>query len=97
MLTCIKLKSLKPRDKSYKVTDREGLYAQVSPTGNFTFRLDYCYIVRRETLTFGRYGLAASPWRKPVIRPTRSASSFVTVFPRLGKGCFQAAQTVELQ
>jgi hypothetical protein len=57
VLTCIKLKSLKPRDKSYKVTDREGLYVKVSPTGNFTFRLDYCYIVRRETLTFGRYGL----------------------------------------
>lgn len=56
MLTDIKLKSLKPRDKSYKVADREGLYVMVAPTGNITFRVDYRYNGRRETLTIGRYG-----------------------------------------
>lgn len=56
MLTDIKLKSLKPREKSYKVADREGLYVMVSPAGSVTFRFDYRFNRRRETLTIGRYG-----------------------------------------
>lgn len=55
MLTDIKLKSLRPRDKPYKVADRDGLYVMVSLTGSITFRLDYRFNGRRETLTIGRY------------------------------------------
>ncbi|WP_239689755.1 Arm DNA-binding domain-containing protein [Rodentibacter caecimuris] len=56
MLTDTKLKSLKPKDKVYKVTDRDGLYVSVSIAGTVTFRYDYRINGRRETLTIGKYG-----------------------------------------
>ena len=55
MLTDLKLKSLKPRDKAYKVADRDGMYVTVSPAGTVSFRYDYRLNGRRETLTIGRY------------------------------------------
>ncbi|MCG3143503.1 MAG: Prophage integrase IntA [Gammaproteobacteria bacterium] len=58
MLTDIALKRLKPREKPYKVTDRDGMYVTVSPAGTITFRFDYRISNRRETLTLGRYGPA---------------------------------------
>jgi integrase len=56
MLTDTALKQLKPKDKTYKVADRDGMYVTVSPTGLITFRYDYRLNGRRETLTIGRYG-----------------------------------------
>lgn len=56
MLTDVALKNLKPKEKGYKVTDRDGMYVHVSPGGAITFRLDYRLNGRRETVTFGRYG-----------------------------------------
>ena len=56
MLTDTKIKSLKPKDKVYKVADRDGLYVSVSTTGTITFRYDYRINGRRETLTIGKYG-----------------------------------------
>lgn len=56
MLTDSKIKSLKPKDKLYKVADRDGLYVSVTPTGTVTFRYDYRINGRRETLTIGKYG-----------------------------------------
>ena len=41
MLTDSKIKSLKPKNKLYKVADRDGLYVSVTPTGTITFRYDY--------------------------------------------------------
>lgn len=41
MLTDIAIKSLKSKDKPYKVADRDGLYVSVAPTGTKTFRYDY--------------------------------------------------------
>ena len=58
MLTDVALKNFKPREKPYKVTDRDGMYAYVSPGGAISFRFDYRMNNRRETLTLGRYGLA---------------------------------------
>jgi integrase len=58
MLTDVALKNLKPKDKPYKVTDRDGMYAHVSTSGAISFRLDYRLHGRRETVTFGRYGPA---------------------------------------
>lgn len=55
MLTDTKLKSLKGNDKPFKVSDRDGLYASVSPGGTVAFRYDYRLNGRRETLTIGRY------------------------------------------
>lgn len=56
MLTDTKIKSLKPKDKPYKVADRDGLYVTVSSAGTITFRYDYRINGRRETLTIGKYG-----------------------------------------
>jgi hypothetical protein len=56
VLTDIAIKSLKSKDKPYKIADRDGLYASVAPTGTKTFRYDYRVNGRRETLTIGRYG-----------------------------------------
>lgn len=58
MLTDVAIKSLRPRDKSYKVTDRDGMYLVVQPSGVIAFRFDYRLNGRRETLTLGRYGPA---------------------------------------
>lgn len=56
MLTDTALKNLKPKEAMYKVVDRDGMYATVSPAGTVTFRYDYRLNGRRETLTIGRYG-----------------------------------------
>uniref|UniRef100_A0A1A9WSJ2 Integrase DNA-binding domain-containing protein n=1 Tax=Glossina brevipalpis TaxID=37001 RepID=A0A1A9WSJ2_9MUSC len=56
MLTDTKLRNLKPRDKLYKIPDRDGLYVAVLPSGSASFRYDYRIHGRRETLTIGRYG-----------------------------------------
>ena len=40
-LTDAALKHLGPKDKIYKVTDRDGMYALVSTKGSISFRLGY--------------------------------------------------------
>lgn len=55
MLTDLAIRNLKPREKAYKVADRDGMYLVISPMGNRTFRFDYRFNGRRETLTIGRY------------------------------------------
>lgn len=56
MLTDAALKALKPKDKIYKIADRDGMYARVMPSGSISFRLDYRLNGRRETVYLGKYG-----------------------------------------
>ncbi|HHS9967659.1 TPA: tyrosine-type recombinase/integrase [Raoultella ornithinolytica] len=56
MLTDTKLKNLKPQEKLYKVSDRDGLYVAVLTSGSVSFRYDYRINGRRETLVIGQYG-----------------------------------------
>ncbi|NTF47094.1 tyrosine-type recombinase/integrase [Rhizobium rhizogenes] len=56
MLTDVALKALKPKEKSYKIADRDGMYVRVMPSGAISFRLDYRLNGRRETIYLGRYG-----------------------------------------
>ena len=58
MLTDAAIKALKPKNKVYKIVDRDGMYVVVQPSGAIVFRLDYRLNGRRETLTLGRYGPA---------------------------------------
>ena len=58
MLTDAALKHLRPKEKNYKVTDRDGMYVLVRPSGTLSFQLDYRMNGRRETVTFGKYGPA---------------------------------------
>ncbi|ABY39371.1 tyrosine-type recombinase/integrase [Brucella suis] len=57
MLTDTKLRNLKPKDKLYKVNDRDGLYVAITPAGSISFRYNYSIHGRQETITFGRYGV----------------------------------------
>ncbi|EFG36012.1 hypothetical protein BAZG_02313 [Brucella sp. NVSL 07-0026] len=57
MLTDTKLRNLKPKDKLYKVNDRDGLYVAITPAGLISFRYNYSIHGRQETITFGRYGV----------------------------------------
>lgn len=41
MLTGTALRNLQPGSKPYKITDRDGMYAVISPTGTVAFRYDY--------------------------------------------------------
>jgi integrase len=54
-LTHTALQALKPKDKSYAVTDRDGLYIDVLPTGSMVWRYKYYFAGKREKLTIGRY------------------------------------------
>ncbi|MDE2575201.1 MAG: DUF4102 domain-containing protein, partial [Rhodospirillales bacterium] len=54
MLTDAALKCLKPKAKMYKVTDRDGMYVRVAPSGGISFRLDYRLNGRRETVHLGK-------------------------------------------
>jgi len=77
MLTDVALKALKPKDKAYKITDRDGMYAHVSPGGNVTFRLDYRLNGRRETVLLGKYapdGLSLARAREKCIDARRAVS-----------------------
>jgi integrase len=56
VLTDVSLKNLKSKGKVYKVTDRDGMYASVSATGQVSFRYDYRLNGRRESVTLGKYG-----------------------------------------
>ncbi len=56
MLTDTKLRNDKPQDKLYKVNDRDGLCAAVTPAGAIAFRYNYSINGRQETITFGHYG-----------------------------------------
>lgn len=56
MLTDAALKALKPKEKVYKIVDRDGMYVRVMLSGAISFRLDYRLNGRRETVYLGRYG-----------------------------------------
>lgn len=56
MLTDTALRNLKPKEKPYKVTDRDGLYVYVLTSGTISFRYNYAINGRQETLVLGRYG-----------------------------------------
>jgi integrase len=49
------LQALRPREKAYKVNDRDGLFIEVQPTGTMTWRYQYWLDGKREKLTIGRY------------------------------------------
>jgi integrase len=67
LLTDRELGALAPKEKAFKVSDRDGMYVAVLPTGTLSFRYDYRLNGRRETLAIGRYdgGLARKAIRDP--------------------------------
>lgn len=59
MLTATKLKSLKPRDKTYRVSDGNGLYIEVRANGSKYWRQAYRYNRIQKTLAHGVYPLVS--------------------------------------
>jgi integrase len=57
MLTDTIIKNIKPTGKTFKLTDRDGLYLRVSPKGARTFAYNYRVNGRQETINFGQYGV----------------------------------------
>lgn len=55
MLTIKKIEASKPKEKAYKVADSGGLYLDISPAGNKSFRFDYKFNGKWKTLTIGKY------------------------------------------
>ena len=55
MLTEIRLKAAKPREKPYKVFDERGLYLHIFPTGGRLWRLKYRVAGREKLLALGSY------------------------------------------
>ncbi len=55
LLTDRAIKNAKPQIKPYKLSDGEGLYLYVQPTGSKLWRLKYHYLGRENTLAIGRY------------------------------------------
>jgi len=53
-LTDITIKSAKPKDKPFKLSDGEGMYLLVTPTGKY-WRFDYRFLAKRKTLAIGVY------------------------------------------
>ncbi|PJI44694.1 MAG: integrase [Rhizobium sp.] len=77
MLTDTAVKALKQKKKLYKVSDRDGMYVVVQPSGAIVFRYDYRLNGRRETLTLGRYGpdgLSLARAREKLINAKRAIS-----------------------
>ena len=55
MLSDTKLRTLKPKDKAYRVTDERGLYVQVSVTGAKLWRFKYKFDGKEKLLALGQY------------------------------------------
>lgn len=54
-LTDLQVKSAKPREKDYKLSDGGGLYLLVTVTGGKLWRCDYRHNGKRKTAAFGAY------------------------------------------
>ena len=55
MLTDLAVKSAKASDKPTKMSDSDGLYLHIMPTGSKVWRYDYRFDGKRKTATFGHY------------------------------------------
>lgn len=54
-LSDTKLRALRPREKTYQVSDGRGLFIEVLPTGKRVWRLRYRFQGRQEKVTLGEY------------------------------------------
>ena len=65
MLTAMKAKQAKPKEKAYKLTDSHGLYLHVQPGGTKTWRYRFRFEGKQQTLTIGKFpGISLKEARK---------------------------------
>jgi len=56
-LTDVRIRNLKPKDRSYKVFDGGGLYLEITPAGGKLWRFKYRFDGKHKTLSIGKYPL----------------------------------------
>ncbi|MYN11771.1 integrase arm-type DNA-binding domain-containing protein [Pusillimonas sp. TS35] len=76
-LTDLDCKNAKPREKSYKLSDGNGLYLEVRPNGGRYFRWRYRYADKDKDLTIGAY---------PKITLAKARRAIVTAQDTLAEG-----------
>lgn len=54
-LTAASVARAKPKDRPYKLSDRDGLYLLIKPSGTRYWRMNYRFHQNQRTITFGRY------------------------------------------
>lgn len=54
-LTTLAVKAAKPRERAYKLADRDGLYLFVSPAGGKSWRANFTEAGKQKTRTYGRF------------------------------------------
>ena len=54
-LSDVRIRNLKPKDKQYKVSDFEGLYVLVKPTGSRLWQMKYRHNGKERLLSLGAY------------------------------------------
>lgn len=54
-LTDTKIKTSKPKEKDYKLSDGQGLYLLVKTNGTKLWRYDFSYLSKRQSMSFGMY------------------------------------------
>ncbi|WP_454732442.1 MULTISPECIES: Arm DNA-binding domain-containing protein [Cupriavidus] len=54
-LTDLAVRNAKPLDKQYKITDGDGMFLLVQPSGGKYWRLAYRYLGKQKTLALGVY------------------------------------------
>lgn len=59
MLNDAKLRTAKPRDKAYKLTDSHRLYLLVKPSGGKLWRWNYVYDGKQKSMNFGIYPMVS--------------------------------------
>ena len=59
MLTDSKVRTAKPRPKSYKIADSNRLYLLVTPSGGKLWRWNYSYDGKQKSMAFGAYPLVS--------------------------------------
>lgn len=95
MLTDTALKRLKPKEKAFKVSDRDGMYVFVTKAGTVSFRYDYRINGRRETYVIGQYGrggITLSEARERCLEARRKVAEGIS--PALEKRRLKEQQTV---
>ncbi len=55
MLSAIKVQSAQPKEKAYKLFDRDNLYLIVRPTGTKSWKFDFRLNGKRDTYAIGSY------------------------------------------
>ena len=54
-LTAESVKRTKPKDKPFKLSDRDGLYLLVEPSGSRLWRMNFRFEGKQKTISFGRW------------------------------------------